>query len=118
MLLPSKTDDNHDETLVYPKDQRSKSGKLQDERPSLIKAWLTNPLVKDPDLDDKEFRKLVRAASHFFVTAEGRMYRRGIDSVHKLVVDQNQRMYLMKASHDSLGHRGFYATKTLVGKQF
>jgi hypothetical protein len=27
-------------------------------------------------------------------------------------------MYLMKASHDSLGHRGFYATKTLIGERF
>ena len=24
-------------------------------------------------------------------------------------------MYLLKASHDSLRHRGFYATKTLIG---
>ena len=60
----------------------------------------------------------MRAASHFFVTKEGRLYRKGIDGAHKLVVDKSQRMYLMKASHDSLGHRGFFATKTLVGERF
>ena len=27
-------------------------------------------------------------------------------------------MYLMKASHDNLGHWGFYATRTLVGERF
>ena len=118
ILLPDKSDIEVDETLVYPEDQRSKTAKLQDERLPLIKAWLTNPLVRDPALDDREFRKLVRAATHFFVTDEGRMYKRGVASAHKLVIDRSQRMYLMKASHDSLGHRGFYATKTLVGERF
>ena len=118
ILLPDKTNIENDETLIYPEDQRSKTGKLQDERLPLIKDWLSNPLVRNPVLEEREFRKLVRTASHFFVTKEGRLYKRGIGSAHKLVVDKNQRMYLMKASHDSLGHRGFYATKTLVSERF
>ena len=27
-------------------------------------------------------------------------------------------MYMMKAAHDNLGHRGFYATKTMVAERF
>ena len=118
VLLPDKNDIGIDENLNYSEDHRSKTAKLQDERMPLIKEWLTHPFVKNPSLDDREYRKLVRAATHFFLTEDGRLYRRGIDSAHKLVVDQSQRMYLMKASHDSLGHRGFYATKSLIGERF
>jgi hypothetical protein len=61
----------------------------------------------------------VRTATHFFLSKEGRLYKKSLEgSGHKSVVDKSQRMYLMKASHDSLGHRGFYATKTLVAERF
>ena len=119
LLLPDKSEvGSEGYEVAYPKELRSKAGKMQDARLPFIKEWLTNPLVRNPTLDEREFRKIVRAATHFFVTEDGRLYKRGIDSAHKLVVEQNQRMYLMEASHDSLGHRGFYATKTLVGERF
>ena len=118
VLLPDKKEIEEDEALNYPVELRSMTGKLQDERLPLIKSWLVNPFVRDPSLDDRAYRNLVRNASHFFVNDKDRMYKRGLDSAHKLVVEQSQRMYLMKASHDSLGHRGFYATKTLIGERF
>ena len=118
LLLPDKSEVETDEALEYPEEQRTKAGKLQDERLPLLKEWLTNPFVRNPSLDDRAYRNLVRTATHFFMSKEGRLYKRGLDSAHKLVVDQSQRMYLIKASHDSLGHRGFYATKTLVGERF
>jgi hypothetical protein len=118
MLLPDKSDNGTGYSPNYPEDQRSKAGKMQDERLPLLKMWLSKPLVRIPDLDEREHRKLVRTATHFFMSEDGRLYKRGVDSAHKLVVDQSQRMYLMKASHDSLGHRGFYATKTLINERF
>ena len=116
LLLPNKMD--QDESRVYPDHLRSKTAKLQDERLPLIKEWLANPFVRNPVLDDREYQKLVRMATHFFLTSDGRLYRRGVASAHKLVVDQGHRMYLLEASHDSLGHRGFYATKTLIAERF
>ena len=118
VLLPDKAEINVDDTLDYPEDHRTKSGKLQDERLPLIKQWLTNPLVRIPDLDERQHRNLVRTASHFFMSPDGRLYKRDLGSAHKLVVDKSHRMYLLKASHDSLGHRGFYATKTLINERF
>ena len=118
MLLPDKSEFEVDETLEYPEAHRTKSGKMQDDRLPLLKQWLKNPLARIPDLDEKQHRNLVRTASHFFVSEEDRLYKKGLGSAHKLVVDRSQRMYLMKASHDSLGHRGFYATKTLIGERF
>ena len=118
MLLPDKSEIDVNHNLEYPEEQRTKTGKLQDERLPLLKEWLTKPLVRDPSLDDRAFRSLLRTATHFFTSNDGRLYRRGLDSAHKLVVEKSQRMYLMKASHDSLGHRGFYATKTLIAERF
>ena len=117
-LLPDKSEIDNDDTLVYPEELRTKTAILQDDRLPLIKEWLANPFVKNPVLDVKAYRKLVRTATHFFLTEEGRLYRRGVDSAHKLVIERNQRIYLMKASHDSLGHRGFYATKALISERF
>ena len=36
----------------------------------------------------------------------------------KLVVKKGRQMYMMKASHDNLGHQGFYATKMLIAERF
>ena len=61
----------------------------------------------------------MRAATHPFMSKDSKLYRRGLQSAHKLIVeDKSQGMYLMKASHNNLGHRGFYATKTLIAERF
>ena len=118
MLLPDKSEIEVDDSLKYPENQRTKAGKAQDDRLPIIKKWLSNPLARIPGFDDREHRNLVISATHFFVTKEDHLYKKGVDGAHKLVVDRSQRMYLMKASHDSLGHRGFFATKNLVGEHF
>jgi hypothetical protein len=119
LLLPDKSEIENDDSLKYPEEQRTKGGQLQDNRLPLVKEWLTNPFERNPALDDREYRSVVRTATHFFLSKDGRLYKRGLDSAHKLVVvEKSQRMYLIKASHDSLGHRGFYATKTLVAERF
>ena len=41
-----------------------------------------------------------------------------MDSAHKLVVEKDKQMYMMKVAHDNLGHRDFYATKTMVAEHF
>ena len=104
--------------LDYDEKHRTKEGLLQDERLPMIRDWLLNPTERPDGMDDNQLRNLIRAAGHFFVTKEGRMYRKGIDSAHKLVVEKNRRMEIMKGAHDNLGHRGFYATKSLIAERF
>jgi hypothetical protein len=116
-LLPDKERDGG-EPVEYTEDHRSKEGKLQDERLPMIKEWLRNPLTEPKGLDEKQLRNLIRAASHFFVTRDGRLYRKAVDSAHKLVIEKDKRMEMLKMAHDSLGHRGFYATKTLISERF
>ena len=63
-------------------------------------------------------RSLIHAASHFFVSKEGKLYKKGLDSAHKLVVEKGERMRMLVSAHDSLGHRGAYATRMLIAEHF
>ena len=103
---------------IYTEDHRTKSGKLQDDRLPVLKDWLLNPLKRPDGYNDKLMRNLIRTASHFFVTKEGKLYRKGLDGAHKLVVEKGNRMKMLAGAHDSLGHRGFYATKMLIAGRF
>lgn len=102
----------------YPEDHRTQAGLSQDLRLPLVKEWLKDPFVRPPHLDDKEYVHFVRFAQKFFLDDEGRLYRKTVDSSHKLVVEKEHRMYMLKAGHDSLGHKGFFATKALLEKRF
>ena len=86
--------------------------------PTLIK-WLKDP-TKDPDhcRTPAEIKKFKRWASKFFLDKRGRLYRRGAGSMHKLVVEKEHRMYMLKSAHDSLGHRGIYSTAELLKQRF
>ena len=86
---------------IYTEDHRTKSGKLQDDRLPILKDWLLNPLKQPEGYDDKMMRNLIRTASHFFVTEEGRLYKKGLDGAHKLVVEKENRMKMLASAHDS-----------------
>jgi len=90
----------------YPEEGRSFVGKSQDEWLPLIRCWLKNPVQRPDGLMDKQYLLFTRFAKGFSIDKENRLYRRSIDSHHKLVVDKSHRMYMMQAAHDSLGHRG------------
>ena len=117
-ILPNKKKYDEDTKEQYPEHQRTKGAIVQDTKLPLIKQWLEKPFVKPVEMTNDEYKKLVRNAKNFFVDKEGRMYRRGVESAHRLVVDKKNRMYMMKAAHDNLGHRGFYATKSLISQRF
>jgi len=102
----------------YPESQRTKGGIAQDGHLPLIKRWLQQPHVKPTEMTDGEYKKFVRNARRFFVDGKDRLYKRDTESAHKLVVEKDRRMYMMRAAHDNLGHRGFYATKSLIGERF
>ena len=103
---------------IYSEEHRSGSGKSQDERLPILKDWLKNPLKRPAGYDEQQMRNLIRTASHFFIDMHGRLYRKGLDSAHKLVVEKDERMKMLAGAHDNLGHRGFYATKMLIAERF
>jgi len=79
----------------YPEEGCSFVGKSQDEWLLLVRGWLKNPVQRPEGLMDKQYVSFMRFAKGFFVDKENRLYRRNIDSCHKLVVDKSHRMYMM-----------------------
>ncbi|SJL13043.1 uncharacterized protein ARMOST_16479 [Armillaria ostoyae] len=102
----------------YPEKQRTSSGLAQDERLPHVRTWLRNVRYCLEGLNDKQYLTFKQYCRNFFLDKEGRLYRRSTEGDHRLVVDKEHRMYMMRSAHDSLGHRGFYATKSLLDQRF
>lgn len=103
----------------YVEDHRSEAGKSADEKLVLIRDWWRNTLVRPAGMNDVQYKSFLRFASSFFLDESGRLYRKAKEgSAHQLVVDKDHRMFMMRAAHDSLGHRGFWATKSLIELRF
>ncbi|KAJ7688836.1 hypothetical protein B0H17DRAFT_1135378 [Mycena rosella] len=89
LLLDIELRDNPDKREPYPEGHCMEAGKNQDER-----------------------------LKPFFLSTNGKLYKHGDGSTHKLVVAKEHRMYMMRASHNALGHRGLFATKALIDLRF
>ena len=114
--LKTKWDPALDEP--YQDKHRTNAGIAADARLPLVKEWLKDPWTRPDGLNDKQYRSFRRFATHFFLDNGERLYRRSLDSAHKLVVDRAHRMYIIRAAHDGVGHKGFYATKSLIDLRF
>ena len=79
----------------YVEDHRTESGKSQDERLPIIREWLKDPLKRPVGYDDGMMRNLIRTVTHFFITPGGKLYEKGLDSAHKLVVSKADRMRML-----------------------
>lgn len=109
--------DEQKEEQPYQEAPRSFMGQSQDEFLLLVRDWLKNP-IKIKGYSDKKYNAFVRFANSVFLDKEDRLYRRSIDSRHKLVVDKTHRMYMMRSVHDAMGHRGAYATQNMLTERF
>jgi hypothetical protein len=110
-----------DETIrePYNEERRSAGARNQDASISLIKDWLKDTLSRPAGMEDEQkYRRFVHYASRFFQSEEGKLYRREKDSPGRLVVQKQHRMYMMRAAHDALGHRGGFATTSLLEQRF
>jgi Integrase zinc binding domain/RNase H-like domain found in reverse transcriptase len=118
-VLPEEDLRDHVESREpYEEEHRTETAIRQDEQLPIIKAWLNDPFKRPQGLTDKQYKTFIKKSRKFFVDEKDRLYKKSADSRHKLVVNKEHRMYMMKASHDNLGHRGGYATKSLIIERF
>jgi hypothetical protein len=108
------------ELAPYDEERRGSGAKMQEERLERIREWLANdPKNFDIAKLDSEQAKFVRAASHFWLDKDGRLYRKSSSGGNPaLVLAKDYRMKIMKLCHDKLGHRGAYATAKLIAQRF
>lgn len=98
---------------------RTPWGLSEDIRTERFKSWLSSPeLQYARSVEDKERLAFKRWRANFFLDQDKRLYRRGPGREHKLFVSQEKRMYMLRAGHDSVAHKGFYATNDLLRKRF
>jgi hypothetical protein len=57
-------------------------------------------------------------ATEFFVTDEGRLWRKDKKGNHKVVILEDRQLFLIAAAHDDVGHHGFYATNALLVERY
>jgi hypothetical protein len=137
MLPPESFKFDPEKREPYPETQRTESALKQDVKLGMVRDWLENPTRSRPEglgntrksakplsrkdktrREAQEYRNFMRYATGFFLDKKGRLFRKGANSEHKLVVEKEHRMYMMRAAHDSVGHRGVYATKSLIELRF
>ena len=68
---------------------------------------------------DEEYKTFMRYCTEFFLAGEDdRLWRKDPRGAHKIVIPQEQRLFLMSSAHDDVGHHGFYATNALLTKRY
>jgi Integrase zinc binding domain/RNase H-like domain found in reverse transcriptase len=103
----------------YPDHHRSKGARSQDDRLPVIKQWLKDSTIRPEEMSDKQYKSFVRSARRFFVDQEDRLFRRNNNnSSHRLVIERGNRMFILRSAHDCVGHKGFFATKSLIELRF
>lgn len=113
--LPIEDEDVQE--LGYEEGHRSKGALDQDQLMIHIIEWLKDRSYKPTGFTDKQLDRLRRLGNRFLIY-EGRVYRRGIEGQHRLYVAKQRRTYMMTAAHDHNGHRGFFATRSLLSQRF
>ena len=100
----------------YPEDHRSSTVKRIDDQLELIWGYLFNQ-ERPAGKCKWGFRDFLRLCSHYLVDETGRLFRRDVDNNHRAVVWKKNRMYVLKAAHDLMTHRGVYATTRMISRR-
>jgi len=100
-----------------PKEQDLSEGPSTDQTLEDIYRFLTTFALPDYVKDERTRRWFTKRTSYYFV-ANDRLYRRRQNGLHQLVVFPPQRQSILSQSHDSLGHKGVFATTQLMMKRF
>lgn len=116
LALPLENDAEKKEK-PYDETHQSVTAINQDRLVPFLEEWIQNKAYKPKGFDEKQLKKLARLGARFLMF-EGRLYRRGLGSQHRLYVPKKHRTYMMTAAHDHNGHRGFFATKSLLTQRF
>lgn len=87
-----------------------------DYRLELVRQWHKD-LKRPPHMNSGEFVGFLKYCFLFFIDAD-RLWRKDPQGAHKLVVDMEDRLRILRSCHDEVGHRGTHATHVLAGERF
>jgi hypothetical protein len=81
-----------------------------------IKEFLTR-LQFSNGLSEADRERLGRKIPRFFLK-DGKLYRKHADGRHQRVIEKRDRLKILEAVHDELGHKGFQPNRDLMTKRF
>jgi hypothetical protein len=121
-VVPPAVDDSWNDSHPYkPIHEYTNEIKRFDEKVPQIEEWLLDPEADFvSELSKNEMNSFITLGSKFFLDPDGRLYKRSTDgsTQHRLYVVPDKRMWMLVASHDHLGHKGMFATKSIMEKRF
>ena len=83
-----------------------------------VRKWL-HTLARPGEITNEEYKTFMRYCTEFFLAGEdNRLWRKDPRGAHKIVIPQEQRLFLISSVHDNVGHHGFYATNALLAKRY
>jgi hypothetical protein len=101
------SEDSHPAPALPPQDAKAHA---TDDRVSCVDSYLRDPLAPVP-VEPGQLQGFLCYAHEFFLF-DDRLWRRGSNGAHQLVIfDPRHRLSLLEQAHDSLGHKGKYATR-------
>ena len=111
---------DEEEPEEYDNDRRSEYARKQEEMLAQIKNYLTTRDKSQLGTMTADQAKLMRQVSHYWLdTKDGKLYRKSASGGNpQLVVGSENRIRLLKACHNEMGHRGTYATGRMLQQQF
>jgi len=87
---------------------RSDKAIRRDNKLHTIQQFLET-LKRPPDMTDEHYRQFIQQAKGYFLL-RGKLFRKTKDNFAQLVLDVARRPRVIQYAHDTLGHKGIYAT--------
>jgi hypothetical protein len=94
-----------DDEPVIP---RTSKAYLRDQKLSIIRQFLET-MERPPQFDDEQYRNFLRTASSYYLF-NARLFRKNPGGNPQLVPPPEDRFKIISYAHDSLGHKGIFAT--------
>jgi len=116
----SEGNSEEEELGIYDNNRHSDHTKYQEEMLSKVKRYLTTRDLSELGVITADQARFVRQASHYWLDGEdGKLYRKNAGGGNpQLVIEISERMRLLRACHDKMGHRGVYATGRMLQQRF
>ena len=107
-----KQQEQEDSTQPYTIVPRTDLAKKADKRLIKVQHWL-EMLMRPDTMMDKEYKTFMRYCTEFFIFNE-QLWHKDTKGQHKMVIAQEQRLFLIASAHNNVGHHGFYTTNALI----
>ena len=107
------------DSLEYPEHWRTAKAKQLDRWIPAVTSWLSDPAERPKEVSEAEWKAFEKFAVKFFIAKDGRLFRREEgEGHHRLYIEPDRRMTILRGAHDANGHRGNFATRSFIAKRF